>query len=329
MFTLRAFQLLFSLSSRRGWKNVGMVFLFGSLFFVSALSAQTPPRPHITGISHMAVFAHDYEKSRAFYGQFLGFQESYSLKNPDGSASMTFSKINDRQTIELFPERQPNTDRLSHISLETDDIEALRAYLASKGVKVPSEPHRGRIGNRSFDITDPEGHTVEMVQYMPDGKTVQADGKFMSDDQVSKHMTHVGLIVTKLDAEYKFYTEILGFSEFWRGSSTGKVLSWINMKVPDGDDYIEFMLAAQEPDPTHRGTGHHMCLVVPDVSASVAALEAKPYFKIYDHPIVVHVGVNRKRQANLFDPDGTRIELMEPNTIDGKPTPSSSAPPPQ
>ena len=38
---------------------------------------------------------------------------------------------------------------------------------------------------------------------------------------------------------------------------------------------------------------------------------------------------NRKRQANLFDPDGTRSEVMEPNTIDGKPTPPSNAPPPR
>ena len=45
--------------------------------------------------------------------------------------------------------------------------------------------------------------------------------------------------------------------------------------------------------------------------------------------IVVHVGKNQKRQANLFDPDGTRIELMEPDTITGKPTPPSTAPPPQ
>ena len=90
---------------------------------------------------------------------------------------------------------------------------------------------------------------------MPESKTVQAKGQFMNNDRISQRMTHVGLIVTKLDAEYKFYTDILGFTETWRGSSSGKVLSWINLKVPDGDDYIEFMLAAQAPDPTHRGGG--------------------------------------------------------------------------
>jgi hypothetical protein len=48
----------------------------------------------------------------------------------------------------------------------------------------------------------------------------------------------------------------------------------------------------------------------------------------YTREIVLQTGVNRKRQINLYDPDGTRIELMEPNTVDGKPAPNSTAPPP-
>jgi catechol 2,3-dioxygenase-like lactoylglutathione lyase family enzyme len=298
------------------------------LVSASLLCAQTPQRPRIVGISHIALFAHDYEKSRSFYGDFLGFEEPYSLKKTDGSPIMTFFKVNDHQYIELYPEYEANSDRLSHISLETDDIEALRIYLASKGVPVPAHAQQARIGNLSFEITDPAGHEVEMVQYMPGGKTVAGYGKYMSDRRISKRMTHVGLIVTKLDPEYRFYTEILGFKETWRGSSSGTVLSWVNLKVPDGDDYIEFMLAKEEPDPTHRGGAHHLCLQVPDVAASLETLKTNPYFKKYDRPIAEHAGINRKRQANLFDPDGTRTELMEPSTVDGKPAPPSTAPPP-
>lgn len=309
--------------------QLGLAVFSGSLLLAHVLSAQTPQRPRIAGISHFAIYAHDYEKSRAFYGQFLGFEEPYSLQNPDGSASMTFFKINDRQTIELFPERQAASDRLNHISFETDDIEALRVYLASKGVKVPSEAHRARIGNLGFNITDPEGHTVEMVQYMPDGKTMLAKGQFMSDKAISRRMTHVGLVVTHLDAEYKFYTEILGFEETWRGSKSGQTLSWVNLRVPDGDDYVEFMLYKDPPPDTESGGAHHLCLQVSDVAAAVAKLKAEPYYKLYGRPIEMHVGINRKRQANLFDPDGTRTEIMEPGTIDGKPTPPSSASPPQ
>ncbi len=281
-------------------------------------------RPKILGIAHISLYTHDYQASRAFYRDFLGFEEPYSLTKPDGSPSMTFFKINDRQYIELSPEAQPNTDRLNHYALETDDAEAMRQYLGAHGVKVPDHVPKGRIGNLNFMIQDPEGHKVEIVQYPPDSWTTKANGKFLSSKRISQRMMHVGIIVTRLPEEMDFYTKVLGFEETWRGSSNGKVLSWINLKLPDGSDYVEFMLHQEAPAPDKRGTAHHLCLEVPDVYASVAALNANPYKKQYAKPIQVKVGVNRKRQANLYDPDGTRTELMEPTTIDGKPAPSFS-----
>ena len=293
------------------------------------LAAEDTARPRILGVAHIAIYAHDYEKSRAFYRDFLGLEEPYSLATPDEKPSMTFFKINERQYLELSPEAAPNTDRLNHISIETDNAEGMRLYLASRGVAVPKQVGKGRIGNSNFNIKDPEGHTVEIVQYKPDGWTVRERGKHLPETRISKRLTHVGIIVTALDPEMKFYADILGFRETWRGSSSGTQLSWVNLKVPDGDDYIEFMLYKDAPAPTLRGTAHHLCLEVPDVAASVAALEAKPYRQQYTRAIEPKVGVNRKRQANLFDPDGTRTELMEPATIDGKPTPPSTAPPPR
>jgi catechol 2,3-dioxygenase-like lactoylglutathione lyase family enzyme len=299
------------------------------LLVPSLLAAQEVARPRITGVAHIAVYAADFEKSRAFYRDFLGFDEPYSLAKPDGTPSMTFLKINERQYIELFPETAPLTDRLNHISIETDNAEAMRLYLASHGVAVPKTVPKGRIGNSNFNIKDPEGHTVEIVQYELNGWTVREKGKHLGPDRVSRRLMHVGIVVTALEPEMKFYTDILGFEEIWRGSSTGTQLSWVNLKVPDGDDYIEFMLFKDAPAPDKRGTAHHLALEVPEMAASAAALEAKPHRKQYTRPIEAKVGVNRKRQLNLYDPDGTRIELMEWNTIDGKPTPSSQAPPPR
>ena len=69
--------------------------------------------------------------------------------------------------------------------------------------------------------------------------------------------------------------------------------------------------------------------MVPDIEKAVVALEARPAFKDYGKTLTIATGVNGKRQVNLYDPDGTRVEIMEPNTVDGKPRPSSSAPPPQ
>ena len=89
-------------------------------------------------------------------------------------------------------------------------------------------------------------------------------------------MSHLGIIVGALEPAMKFYGGILGFQEIWRGSKDGKVLSWVNMKVPEGNDYLEFMLYDQMPDLKSLGTLHHICLEVPDIEKSKAALEARP-----------------------------------------------------
>ena len=127
----------------------------------------------------------------------------------------------------------------------------------------------------------------------------------------------------------KFYRDLLGFREFWRGSADGVQLSWINLRVPDGDDYMEFMLYSKPPDAKEMGAKNHVCLVTPDTEKAVAVLETRPVRKNYAQGIQIRIGVNGKRQANLFDPDGTRIELMEPNTVDGKPVPPSMTAPPK
>jgi catechol 2,3-dioxygenase-like lactoylglutathione lyase family enzyme len=289
----------------------------------------SPPRPKILGVAHIALFVHDVDRARLFYRDFLGFGEPFKLDNPDGSLSLTFIKINDRQYIELFPEKQPDTDRLAHISIEVDNAEAMRLYLASKGVKVPEKAGKGRIKNSAFMVKDPDGHLVEVVQYEPDGWSVQAKGSFMDGPRISKRISHVGIIVGSLQPAIDFYGGILGFRETWRGSKDGKILSWLNMKVPEGDDYLEFMLYDQMPDLKSLGTLHHICLEVPNVEESKAALETRPARALHTRPLETRTGVNRKRQMNLYDPDGTRTEVMEPNTVDGVPAPPSGAQPPR
>jgi lactoylglutathione lyase len=101
------------------------------------------------------------------------------------------------------------------------------------------------------------------------------------------------------------------------------------MRVPDGDDFLEFMLYKDLPAPDQRGSQHHLCLEVPTIAGALETLQSRPYAKTYSRPFDTVVGFNRKRHMNVFDPDGTRTELMEPVTVDGKPVPSSSAPPPR
>ena len=284
-----------------------------------------PTRPRVLGISHVAFQVSDLAAARAFYEDFLGYRARSVTAAKAGPGECVLVPVNDRQYVELQPGLPPGEDRLDHVALETDDVEAMRRYLASRGIDVPVHSRKDPAGNRSFTVRDPEGHALELVQHLGQGGRARSSP---AADSVSRRLLHAGILVGDLEEAAKFYGETLGFTEVWRGSSTGTVLSWTNMKVPEGTDYLEFMLYGDLPAPSARGTQHHLCLEVPDIERARARLEARPHRSSYPRALEVRVGRNRKRQLNLFDPDGTRVELMEPDTVDGQPTPASTAPPP-
>src|SRR5256885_9607820 len=212
------------------------VVLLLTVFLDSSLPAVEVKRPRILGVAHMALFVSDLQKSRAFYKDFLGYDEPYVLKREDGSDRIAFIKINENQYLEFVADSPRQDGRLNHISFLTDSAEGMRVYLASRGVKVPDKVSKGRIGNLNFNVVDPDGHIVEIVQYQPDSWTARERGKFMPDTRISTHIMHIGVLIGALEPAMKFYSEILGFQEFWRGSSNGTVLSWVNMRVPDGNE---------------------------------------------------------------------------------------------
>jgi lactoylglutathione lyase len=306
------------------------------LWLLASLLVATPhfiqaavKRPKILGIAHMAFYVTDFPATRAYYKDFLGFAEPYDLKNDDGTIGIAYIKVNDYQYLELFHQPPRGDGMLNHIAFYTDNAEQLRRYLISRGIHAPAQVREGRTGDKSFTVKDPDGHTVEFVEYQSDGWAMKHRGKDMPATRVSHHIMHIGFTVGALARSRKFYGDVLGFTEFWRGSSDGVTLSWVDLRVPDGKDYVELMLYKQLPPQAKRGGENHVSLMTPDIFKAVATLRSRAAALNYTHEIEIHVGHNRQRQANFFDPDGTRTELMEPFTIDGKPTPPSTAPPPR
>jgi catechol 2,3-dioxygenase-like lactoylglutathione lyase family enzyme len=291
-----------------------MVMIMKTAVFVAltcaALNAQqsSPSRPPIVGVAHIGLETNDISAAREFYGHGLGYQEPFTLDKPSGGLMLTYFKVNDHQYIEVFPDLKSETqDRLSHIAFETTDIRQLRDYLASRGVKVPAQVPLGRDGNLSMMLKDPDGHNVEFVQYMPGSLHSNNFGKFLPDTRVSKHMIHVGVTVQDRAAADRFYKDILGFKVMWYGGMTDTRVDWVDMRVPDGTDWLEYMLNVHNPTPKQLGVMHHLALGVDSIQQGykeVLANGLKP-------PQPPKIGRDGKWQLNLYDPNGTRAELME------------------
>jgi lactoylglutathione lyase len=287
--------------------------LLAMLLALLPCSAQSQvERPPIVGVAHIGLKTKDLAASREFYGHYLGFEEPFTIDKPSGGLMLTYFKVNDHQYIEVFPELKSDTeDRLSHIALETTNIQQLRDYLASKGVKVPDTLKPGLDGNVSMMLKDPDGHNVEFVQYMPGSLHSKNFGKFLPDTRISQRIIHVGITVKDRAAADAFYRDILGCHDFWHGGMKDGRVVWVDMRVPDGTDWVEYMLNVNNPSPKSLGVMHHLALGVPSVDAAYKTLQGRD-MKIEQGP---KIGRDGKWQLNLYDPDLTRAELMEPKPV--------------
>jgi catechol 2,3-dioxygenase-like lactoylglutathione lyase family enzyme len=265
-------------------------------------------RPPIIGIAHIGLETNDIAAAREFYRHGLGYQELFSLDKPGGSLMLTCFKVNDQQYMEIFPDLKSETqDRLSHIAFETTDIRQLRDYLLRRGVNVPQTVALGRDGNASMMLKDADGHNVEFVQYIPGSLHSRNFGKFLPGTRVSQHMIHVGVTVQDRAAADHFYKDILGFQMTWYGGMNDDRTDWVDMRVPDGTDWLEYMLNVHNPSPKQLGVMHHLALGVQnirDAYQTVLARGIKP-------PQPPKIGRDGKWQLNLYDPNDTRTELME------------------
>ncbi len=284
---------------------------FLAIAALAAFPGFAQQRPPIVGVAHIGLKTNDMAAARQFYGHVLGYEEPFTLDKPAGGLMLTYFKVNDHQYIEVFPELKSETeDRLSHIAFETTNIQQLRDYLASRGVKVPDTLKPGLDGNLSMMLKDPDGHNVEFVEYRPGSLHSRNFGRFLPDSRVSKRIIHVGVTVQDRAAADRFYKDILGFQEFWHGGMKDDRTDWIDMRVPDGTDWLEYMLNVHNPTPRQLGVMNHLALGVPSVEAGYRTVVDRGL-----NPEKPKIGRDGKWQLNLYDPNFTRAELMEPKPV--------------
>jgi len=273
----------------------------------AADSSTSVKRPPIVGVAGIGLRTADMAASRKFYTGFLGLEELSRGKQPDDGNPMTVSfEINERQIIEVVPGlADQNQDRLIYVAFETTDAEQLRTYLAGQGVTVPEKVKTAADGTSSFSITAPEGHVVKFVQFAA-GAPKESGGKTGPDRRVARHMVHVGYMVNDPAAQDHLFKDILGFQVSWRGGMKDEDTDWVNMRVPEGHDWLEYMLNVHNPDPARLGNVNHVGLGVTSVNECYETLLQRR-----SSPRKPILGRDGKWQVALVNPDLTRVEMME------------------
>lgn len=278
--------------------------LLSVLLVPTMRAADKSAQARITGMAHMAYYVTNLKQARDYYEGFLGFQEAFTLKNPDGTDKVVFIKINDHQFIELYTEPVKNYGFIHDAGFETNDAKGMRDHLAAIGIPVPSTVTKDAVGDLSFDIIDPSGFTIQIVQYLPNSKVGMTKGKFMPAGRISNHIDHIGLLVKDREASWKFYSDAFGFVKEGDGSK---------MAIPGSPDRFELGHEKKPPVEARFHVKDHICLSNPDVPKMTAELRAKPEIKEFPDAIAdTHQLGNGKNVVEIYDLDRNRVEVMEP-----------------
>lgn len=265
-------------------------------------------RPKLTGISHLSVYTSDPAKAENFYVHDLGAVKGPDPENPAG-VRYFFSATQFVEVLPL-PAAPASVNRLDHAAFNTSDADGMRKYLQAHNIEVPSSVTKASDGSQYFDVKDPEGNKVQFVQPpMHPGP--------VSENPLSSRMIHIGYLVHDAGAEDAFYRTLLGFRPYWHGGRQEDVTDWVSQQVPDGSDWLEYMLVhgsektgipasmSQEA----LGVLDHFSLGVENMEKSVTLLYQAD--RLTARHSQAQIGRDGKWQFNLYDPDGIRVELME------------------
>jgi catechol 2,3-dioxygenase-like lactoylglutathione lyase family enzyme len=274
--------------------NSFLVFLAMLLCVIPSLAAAVQ-RPVITGIAYIRVYTNDPGASHKFYTERLQLPEV-----PCAISDCKQYQVGKNQYVQVV-KANGEVNGMNVVAFRTSDIAALRKYLAAHDIKTPKSVQKNSDGSRQFEITDPEGHRIAFLQ----------PGN--SDDRrgaISHRMMHVGLVVKDRATEDRFFKDVLGFRPYWYGGRQENHPIWVSQQVPDGTDWLEYMLDIPADASHHTlGVHNHFSLGIMDINNAAAGL-AKSGWKPteLEH---VQMGRDGKRQLNVYDPDDVRVEFME------------------
>ena len=141
----------------------------------------------IKAFHHTGISVTDLDRSIRFYCDLLGMKLEWRIDHKKGEA---FEKVVGLRNVDVsyamlsgwggkvelfqyhspegkpFPPDKPVSDKgISHFGFEVEDIDGLYERLIAQGVRFNEVPQTIRPGVRAAYFHDPDGITVEFVQY--------------------------------------------------------------------------------------------------------------------------------------------------------------------
>ena len=125
----------------------------------------------IKGIHHVAILTDDYDRSKTFYTDILGFKILGETFRADRNSYKLDLEINGQYQIELFsfPEFKerasfPEQKGLRHLAFAVENIEESVAELVTKEVAVQGIRIDELTGKKFCFFYDPNGQPLELYE---------------------------------------------------------------------------------------------------------------------------------------------------------------------
>ena len=125
----------------------------------------------LKGIHHIAIICSDYEQSKKFYTEVLGFTIAAEHYRAERKSYKLDLNLADQYMIELFsfPDPPKRTSRpegcgLRHLAFEVSDIEIAVKELQAKGVHTEAIRVDEFTGKRFTFFSDPDDLPLELYE---------------------------------------------------------------------------------------------------------------------------------------------------------------------